>query len=281
MHVLLIFQVTMPSKKFKARLVGSERLTDVLQQMSFVRLDGKPLEYRAGQFLSVYFDLDGEEISRSYSLASKPGSGLEIEFVVSHVSGGVGSTYLFGLEEGDEVTLSGPHGRFVLRDETPRRLFMVSTGTGVVPYRAMLPELEERAQKHEVYIMQGVRKPQDLLYGDELAAAAQRTDGLHFVASYSREPAPAEQEWAREGYIQRALMEHAPFSDDDLVYLCGNPAMIDSALEELKAAGLQGRRVRREKYVSPLSAKARKAAAVKAIAERAAAARASGGKAGV
>jgi ferredoxin-NADP reductase len=45
-------------------------------------------------------------------------------------------------------------------------------------------------------------------------------------------------------------MELKPDPKKDIVYLCGNPDMIDTAVERLKAIGFDNTNLRREKYVS-------------------------------
>ena len=64
---------------------------------------------------------------------------------MSYVDGGAATALLSGLGEGEEVTASGPYGRFCLHDaDNNRRYLLVATGTGVTPYRAMLPLLEQQ-----------------------------------------------------------------------------------------------------------------------------------------
>ena len=52
-----------------------------------------------------------------------------------------------------------------------------------------------------------------------------------------------------EGYVQ-ARMQHLNLNPErDIVYLCGNPDMVDQALAWLKELGFPVARVRREKYL--------------------------------
>jgi ferredoxin-NADP reductase len=46
---------------------------------------------------------------------------------------------------GEHFGISGPFGLLVLPETLPKRLVLVGTGTGMAPYRAMLPELEKAA----------------------------------------------------------------------------------------------------------------------------------------
>ncbi|MFN7096231.1 MAG: ferredoxin--NADP reductase, partial [Gammaproteobacteria bacterium] len=53
-----------------------------------------------------------------------------------------------------------------------------------------------------------------------------------------------------KGYVQTAFDELRPNPTSDVVYLCGNPNMIDDSYELLKELGFSAQQVRREKYVS-------------------------------
>ena len=237
---------------FPLKLVSRRMIAPTVAHLSFVRDDGQPLDYIPGQFIQVHFAYaDGTPARRSYSLATQhdharaPGESVEI--AVSYVAGGAATALFEGMPLGGSVDASGPFGRFCL---------LIGTGTGITPYRAMLPLLEQlmAARGVEVVLLQGARTPAELLYGDEFRAFATAHPGFRYVPCLSRElPAidsPHAHADVRHGYVQNALAELAPDAEGDIAYLCGNPDMVDACFEALKAAGLPVPQIRREKYVS-------------------------------
>jgi NAD(P)H-flavin reductase len=186
------------------------------------------------------------------------GPGEAVEIAVSYVPGGAATALFEGLDVGGSVNASGPFGRFCLMpQDTNRRDLLIATGTGVTPYRAMLPELERLIAERgiEVVLLFGARTPAELLYGDEFRAFATKHPAhFRFVPCFSREvPAagsPQAHADVRQGYVQQFLDEFAPNAEGDIAYLCGNPNMVDACFEALKAHGLPVAQVRREKYVS-------------------------------
>ena len=229
----------------------------------FVRDDGQPLDFIPGQFIQVHFSYaDGTATKRSYSLATihdhAIGPGEAVDIAVSYVPGGSATALFEGLEIDGVVQASGPYGRFCLMPaDANARYLLIATGTGVTPYRAMLPLLEAQvvARGLQVVVLFGARSPEELLYGDEFRAAAARHPGhFRFVPCFSRElPAPGSahaHEDVRHGYVQQFVDEFAPTADGDIAYLCGNPNMVDACFEALKAHGLPVPQIRREKYVS-------------------------------
>ncbi|MFC5570847.1 ferredoxin--NADP reductase [Lysobacter yangpyeongensis] len=253
----------MAIQHFPLKLVSRRMLAPTVGHYTFVRGDGQPLDFVPGQFIQVHFAYaDGTPTKRSYSLATihdhalGPGEGVEI--AVSYVTGGAATALFEGLQEGESVDASGPFGRFCLMPaDSNRRYLLIGTGTGVTPYRAMLPQLETQIRQRgvQVVLLFGARNPGELLYGDEFRAFADKhPDNFRFVPCLSRELPAADSPHAhadvRHGYVQQFLAEFAPDAAHDIAYLCGNPNMVDACFESLKGYGLPIPQIRREKYVS-------------------------------
>ncbi len=224
----------------------------------FVRDDGQPLDFVPGQFIQVHFRYaDGTPAKRSYSLATihdhALGPGEAVEIAVSYVPGGAATALFEGLPEGGHVEASGPFGRFCLMPgDRNARYLLIATGTGVTPYRSMLPQLRSLMAERgvEVVLLQGARTPAELLYGDEFRAFADAHPGFRYVPCLSRELPPDPHPDVRHGYVQQHLGDVAPDAARDIAYLCGNPDMVDACFEALKGFGLPVPQIRREKYVS-------------------------------
>ncbi len=234
-------------------------LAPSVAHFSFVRDDGAPLDFIPGQFVQVHFHYaDGSATKRSYSLATihdhALGAGEAVEMAVSYVAGGAATALFENLPMGGTIEASGPYGRFCLMpQDVNSRYLMVGTGTGVTPYRAMLPQIAHliATRNIEVVLLFGARNAGELLYGDEFRAFADAyPENFRFMPCFSRElPADAHPD-SRQGYVQDQLEALAPDPVRDIAYLCGNPNMVDACFERLKDFGLPVPQVRREKYVS-------------------------------
>jgi ferredoxin-NADP reductase len=243
---------------FPLTLTGSRMLAPTVRHLVFRRTDGADFEFVPGQFIQVHFHYeDGKPTKRSYSVAtvpSRPGAPVrDIEIAVSYVAGGAATAIFAALKEGEQIQASGPYGRFCLMEKDQnRRYLLVATGTGVTPYRAMLPELERLLADRgiEVVLLFGARNAQELLYGEEFEAFAASHPGFRFVPCFSRQPRTPARADDRQGYVQHVLPEFRPDSAGDIAYLCGNPDMVDACFALLKDCGLPVAHVRREKYVS-------------------------------
>jgi ferredoxin-NADP reductase len=242
---------------FQLRLVDSYMLASTARHLVFERIDGQPLAFAPGQFLQLHFHYDdGTATKRSYSVATV-GDGSapvqRIEIAVSYVEGGAATRLLSELEHGGSIEASGPYGRFCLNDaDTHPRYLLLATGTGVTPYRAMLPLIEKLlvSGDREVVLLYGARTEAELLYGQEFEAFAQANPGFIYHGCLSREARATPRAHDRSGHVQNVLAELGPSADRDIAYLCGNPNMVDAAFAALQEFGLPVKQIRREKYVS-------------------------------
>ncbi|APP83186.1 ferredoxin--NADP(+) reductase [Xanthomonas hortorum pv. gardneri] len=249
--------------QFPLKLVDRRMIAPTVAHCQFLRDDGQPLDFQPGQFIQIHFSgADGTPTKRSYSLATIHdhafGPGEAVDIAVSFVPGGTATALFEGLQIGDQLQASGPYGRFCLPPgDHNRRYVLIATGTGVTPYRSILPLLAEAIASRgvQVVLLQGARTPVELLYGDDFRAFADAHPQFRYVPCFSRELPDQPHADVRHGYVQQQLAEFAPDAQGDIAYLCGNPDMVDSCIEALKAAGLPNAQIRREKYVSPAPSK--------------------------
>jgi ferredoxin-NADP reductase len=236
---------------FPAVVRLSERVTPSVLHLGFERSDGRALEFKPGQFINLHFEAETGPTHRSYSVANPPGSTV-FEIAMSPVEGGQATRMAFALKPGDVVQVSGPYGRFVLKEDPACRYILVGTGTGITPYRAMLPQLAQRIETGQarVELLVGVRSREEFLFAEDFKRAAREIPGLSLHARYSRQMPENPEAWETRGYVQDLFPDLGMSAEQDIVYLCGNPNMVDAASDWLKQRGFPIKRIRREKYVS-------------------------------
>ena len=143
---------------------------------------GAPLAFKAGQWISVQLPIGPRPpLIRAYSLAAPPSPAGELVLCYDLVPGGLGSSYLQGLDTGAELTIAGPFGNFVLPDPAPPRLLLAARFTGVVPIRCMLLDLERQGWPVErVDLVYGARDSAELIYHAEFVDWAARHPGVRY-----------------------------------------------------------------------------------------------------
>lgn len=238
------------------RVTESRALSKRVLQLTLTREDGRDIAFKPGQFCNVAIPGADGDVWRSYSIATPAVSGAAspvCEIAVAAVPGGAATEYLFSRRPGDSVRVSGPLGRLLLPPEDPAHYLLIGTGTGMAPYRAMLPELERRAatQPLRVTLLMGVRSRGECIYGGDFLDFVRRAPELRrFLVCYSRDMPAAQPSHERAGYVQDALRELPLAPGQDRVYLCGNPDMIDDCSRALTERGIDKSCLVREKYRS-------------------------------
>ncbi|MBA2655753.1 MAG: ferredoxin--NADP reductase [Tatlockia sp.] len=238
---------------FPIRLVEAFMLSSYVKHFIFSIDEATVFNYLPGQFITVHFERDGKILKRSYSIANVPSQNNRIEFAAGSVEGGPGTELLFNLKVGDTINVNGPFGRLVLKDEIPKRYILAATSTGVTPYRSMLQELERRLEANpslNVVILQGVQKSEEILYAEEFKRFAAQYPQVSFRAQLSRATEGNLKDHEYLGYVQHAFPGLALNPLEDIIYLCGNPGMIDEAFNYLKEQGFAMQQIIREKYIS-------------------------------
>ncbi len=246
----------MARKYFQGRVVSHDALCENVRHIVFEREDREPVEFKPGQFMMIHFvGREGVEINRSYSMADAHTSSPEFALCVKRVDpDGQGSQLIHGLKVGDSLKMSGPFGRFCLRDESPKDLVLVATGTGIAPFHCMLSELEAilSGGERRIWLLFGVRYDEELLYHDTWNALAARYDNFRYRPVVSRPREDGDYKGA-VGYVStfEPELRETIDPDDSVAYLCGVPEMVDDMRVRFKELGLGLRATRTEKYVSP------------------------------
>ncbi|MGJ8662367.1 MAG: FAD-binding oxidoreductase [Marinicella sp.] len=245
----------------KLTMQSVEALNDNTVNIAFKVDSEQPFVVIAGQFLRLHFTQhDGLETFRSYSIANifpeEKSILAEIEVAVSWVAGGLATEKLSNMAAGEYLEATGPYGRFCLLPDRHDRYFLIATGTGVTPYRAMLKEIEIRLQAgSEFYVVMGAQDETGLLYESDFVALEQQYDGFHYVPCLSRKQRAQAGPNDQSGYVQDYLAGHDFDAENDIAYLCGNPNMVDEAFTLLKEKGMPVPLIKREKYISPATKK--------------------------
>jgi NAD(P)H-flavin reductase len=230
---------------FQAQVTRIKDLTHDVRELELTLREPPEIHFKAGQFISFEIPKEGHPypLTRPYSIASPPSDTRHVTLVFNLVTGGPGSTYLYGLKVGDATTFKGPAGSFYLRDDPARHLLFVATGTGIAPLRSMFLAQLERNTGQPLTLFWGLRYERDLYYQDELVEWAGRYSKFSFVTTLSQ----AGPGWTgARGRVTSLVQERITSVRDLAVYLCGNGDMIKDVTALIQAKGLCP--VYREKY---------------------------------
>lgn len=209
------------------------------------RLNDPPaLDFKAGQFVILNVPHDGKVVKRAYSIASPPYERGHLDFCIQKVEGGIASTYFWKLKEGDPVSISGPHGNFLLKEPLDYDPVFMATGTGVAPLRGMIKHLFHLNCTRDVWLLFGCRYEHAILYESEFRSLAGLRHNFHYIPTVSRP-----KEWHGEiGHVQQTFQKFIKDWSNKEIYLCGWLEVVKAVFADLKSFGVPAEKLHYEEW---------------------------------
>ena len=206
--------------------------------------------YKPGQYVTLKFNLNGEEVRRSYSLCSSPVIEEPLRVGVKRVKNGLVSNHINdNIKVGDTVEVMSPDGRFFadVKKGNYKTYYLFSAGSGITPILSILKTVlftEERSYVHMIY---GNRSQDSIMFDEELKQLQEAyKDRFILVQSLSRPKSNWSDLWTsskeqpfRKGRVDSEavkwfLNEYPPYAQNAEYYICGPGTMIENTKKALK-----------------------------------------------
>ncbi len=231
------------------RVLSVHHWTDNL--FTFTTTRDPALRFKNGQFVMIGLQVDGKPLLRAYSIASANYEET-LEFFSIKVANGPLTSRLQHLKVGDEVIVGRkPTGTLLVDYLVPgRRLYLLSTGTGLAPFMSLIKDPETYEAYEKVILVHGVRTVGELAYQDFIENELPDNE---FFGELVREklvyyPTVTREPYRNQGRITDLITSGRLFTDldlppldkeDDRVMLCGSPQLLDDMRVILKEKGFE------------------------------------------
>ncbi|MEY4676557.1 MAG: hypothetical protein RLZZ470_1064 [Pseudomonadota bacterium] len=240
-----------PVQDFQTTVSRIVDLTPTIKAI-YLKLD-KHLHFQAGQYVQV--QIPGVEGGRAFSIANTPKQVKEtgeVELNVRILKDGKATTWLHQqLKTGDKLKISGPYGRFLVRQSAQQPMIFMAGGSGLSSPRSMILDLIASGSTQPMTLVYGQRTVEELYYDDEFKALAASHPHFTYVPALSEGSGGN----ASKGFVHDVAKAHfkGDFSGHK-AYLCGPPAMIESCIAALMQGRLYERDIYTEKFLSAADA---------------------------
>ncbi|MGB0085111.1 MAG: ferredoxin--NADP reductase [Rhodomicrobiaceae bacterium] len=202
-----------------------------------------------GQFTMMGLEIEGKPMVRAYSLVSTNYDD-ELEFFSIKVPDGPLTSRLRHINQGDRILVGKkPTGTLVLDNLLPgRRLYLLSTGTGLAPFMSIIRDPETYEKFERVILVHGCRQIAELAYGEKITQTLPKDaylgelirEKLTYYPTVTREP------FRHRGRLTDLITTGQLFRDlgvepfdaaGDRVMLCGSPQMLEDMRATLAERG--------------------------------------------
>lgn len=211
--------------------------------------------YKAGQYLTLEFNLNGEEVRRSYSLCSSPKEDT-LRIGVKRVKGGLVSNYINDhIQVGDEIEVLPPDGRFYadVKPENYKTYYLFSAGSGITPIFSILKTVLQTEPHSFVHLIYGNKSQESIIFKEELEQLQEqfpeRFVVIHCLSKPKTNWFSSKKEFAyRKGRVdQEAILwfmnEYPPYAQNVEYFICGPGKMIENTKQVLQQIDVPNERI--------------------------------------
>lgn len=205
--------------------------------------------FKNGHFVMIGLETENRPLMRAYSIASANYDD-ELEFFSIKVPDGPLTSKLQKLAVGDQILVSKkPTGTLITDNMLPgKRLWLISTGTGLAPFMSIIKDPEVYEQFDQVILTHGVRSKSELAYAEFIEKELPQNEyfgetirsKLLYYPSVTREPYRNNgrlTELMTSGKLFLDLGLPEPNAKEDRFMLCGSPSMLKDCCDILEKRG--------------------------------------------
>ncbi|HAB64199.1 MAG TPA: glycine-betaine demethylase subunit GbcB [Pseudomonas sp.] len=210
-----------------------------------------PLMYffKPGQFVTLELEIDGQQVMRSYTIASSPSVPYSFSVTIKRIPGGKVSNWLHdNLSEGDQLPVHGPVGLFNAIDFPTEKALFLSGGVGITPVMSMARWYFDTNANVDMVFVHSARSPKDIIFHRELEHMASRVNNfsLHIIC----EKHGMGEAWAGyRGYLDQRMLELiAPDFADREIFCCGPTPYMNAVKRLLQANGFDMQHYHEESF---------------------------------
>jgi ferredoxin-NADP reductase len=208
--------------KFEAAVTDIIKRTSDIKSFRFNRPSG--LEYKAGQYIIIKLIVNGNMVSKPFSISSSPTEKDHIEFT-KKLTGHDFSNVLNAIRMGELVGIEGPYGKMTFEVEH-ERIALLCGGIGITPMISICRYCTDKHLNNPITLISSNKTQKDIIFKDELELMQHRNDHLKVVHTLTR---PTDEwEGCRGRICEEIIVNNISYYKDCIFYICGPPLMVES-----------------------------------------------------
>ncbi len=219
----------------------------------------KEYTFKQGQYLTLKFIINGEELRRSYSICSSYHEN-ELRVAIKKVKDGRVSTHIFNnLKKGDVIEVMTPMGNFFteMNASNKKTYVLFAGGSGITPMFSILKTVLKDEPQSRIILFYGNNDESSIIFKkklEELAIAhSDRLNIIHIlIAAPAGHPELGKGLMTKEKNLE-LIKNYVDVNASNEYFICGPGVMMDNVVTALKELKINESAVHIEYFSSPVN----------------------------
>ena len=230
---------------FNAQVVSITPATPSIRLLT-LNIDNPAFRFLAGQWVELTRDIEGRSYTAGYSITNSPLYRGQIELAIKASAKHPLARWIHHRAmPGDSLQVTQGQGPFVYVPEMSDNLVLIGGGVGVTPLISIFRHVRDAALPTCTHLLYSVSDSREILFREELEAAARKHDNLRVSITVTH---PDAQWQGLTGRIDPIKLHAIDMPDDTLFYLCGPKGMVEDLSTMLHELGVPMSRIIFEKW---------------------------------
>jgi ring-1,2-phenylacetyl-CoA epoxidase subunit PaaE len=220
----------------------------------------KEYTFKQGQYLTLKFKINGEELRRSYSICSSYYEN-ELRVAIKKVKDGRVSTHIFNnLKAGDVVEVMTPMGNFFteMNAANKKTYVLFAGGSGITPMFSIMKTVLKEEPQSRIILFYGNNDESSIIFKKQIEELgvknADRLNIIHVLnAAPTNHPELLKGMMTKEKNIE-LIKNYVDATVPAEYFICGPGVMMDNVVAALKELKIDESKVHIEYFSSPVSA---------------------------
>lgn len=219
--------------------INITQVTHNVKSFTFKSVNPAYFDFLPGQHITLVLPIDGQEIFRTYTIASSPTTPSYIKITNKLMPDGVVTHWMHNtLKVGDQIDAINIGGSFSPNlDSTSRKILLMSGGSGITPMLSISRYIYDHKLDWDMVFMHSAQSQKDLIEFDEMQTIENSIDAMKTL--WVVDNGDVDDDWhGISGFVSKnMLIKHIPDFLEREIYCCGPIAYMDNVQNILTEAG--------------------------------------------
>jgi ring-1,2-phenylacetyl-CoA epoxidase subunit PaaE len=243
-------------KTYSLKILELRHETEETITICFKQPGLRKIRYKAGQYISLIFRINGRRYIRPYSFSSCPGYDEHLEVTIKRVFQGIVSNHIHdNLKVGDVIEVMEPMGEFVFDESNIfcKEVYLWGVGSGITPLISIAKDILSNYSNINVNLIYGNRNEDNTIFHNLIKTLNQtfsnRFKVWHFYTNFSiSESSPYKVEGRISVKDVQNIMLTANTLSTTYHYICGPSGLKESVKNTLLELKVPDHQIKSEDF---------------------------------